>query len=399
MLLIVLGLLLLLLPTTVAAAGQTGDATARLGAEGSAALSAHRYPDAERAYEQLRELSPKTAEVHATLGFIYFQQGKFEQAVAALKQAGALKPGLPNADLLLAMSLSELGRFAEALPGLERGFAKSADAALRRSAGLQLQRAYTGLGRHADAVGTALRLAKLYPKDPEVLYHASRLHANLAFLTLQDLAAAAPDSLWVHLAAGEANESQGFDEAAVKDYRAVLAIDPRRPGVHYRIGRVLLARSARDGGAGTDADALKAFELELEIDPTNANAAYEAGEIQRKAGDLAKARASFETALKHYPEFEDALIGLARTLIGLKEPALAVTHLKKATALNDRSEVAFYQLAQAYAALGDTASQQKALEAFQALRAASESTAAPPAFSRSEVTKQKLESDAAGRVR
>ncbi len=390
--------LLLLLPMTAAAAGQGSDAMARLGAEGSAALSAHRYPDAERAYEQLRELSPKTAEVHATLGFIYFQHGKFELAVAALKQAAALKPGLPHADLLLAMSLSELGRFADALPGLERGFAKSSDAALRRSAGLQLQRAYTGLGRHADAVGTALRLAKLYPRDPEVLYHASRLHANFAFLTLQDLAAAAPGSLWVHLAAGEANESQGLDEAAVKEYRTVLAIDSRRPGVHYRIGRVLLARSAREG-TGTDADALREFALELEIDPTNANAAYEAGEIQRKAGDMAKARASFETALKHYPEFEDALIGLARTLIGLKEPALAVTPLKKATALNDRSEVAFYQLAQAYAALGDTESQQKALEVFQALRAASESTAAPTTFSRSEVTKQKLDPDAGGGAR
>ncbi|MGH9309614.1 MAG: tetratricopeptide repeat protein [Vicinamibacterales bacterium] len=390
--------LLLLWPITVAS-GQTGDAMARLGAEGSAALSAHRYADAERAYEQLRELSPKTAEVHATLGFIYFQQGKFAQAVAALKQAAALKPGLPNADLLLAMSLSELGRFADALPGLERGFAKSPDAALRRSAGLQLQRAYTGLGRHADAVGTALRLAKLYPKDPEVLYHASRLHANFAFLTLQDLAAAAPDSLWVHLAAGEANESQGLDEAAVKEYRAVLAIDPRRPGVHYRIGRVLLARSARDGGAGIDAAALEAFELELENDPTNANAAYEAAEIHRKAGDLAKARASFESALEHYPEFEDALIGLARALIGLQEPALAVTHLKKAIALNGRSEVAFYQLAQAHAALGDAPAQQQALEAFQALRAASESSAPAGAFSRTEVTKQKVDPDTPGRVR
>jgi predicted Zn-dependent protease len=162
---------------------------------------------------------------------------------------------------------------------------------------------------------------------------------------------------------------------------------------------VLLARAARDGGAGMDANALKEFELELALDPTNANAAYEAAEIHRKAGDLSKARASFESALEHYPEFEDALIGLARTLIGLQEPALAITHLKKAIALNGRSEVAFYQLAQAYAALGDTPSQQRALEAFQALRAASESSAPADAFSRTQVTKQKVDPDASGRVR
>jgi tetratricopeptide (TPR) repeat protein len=396
--LLVTVVLVVLLGAGGPAFGQGQESAARLGAEGAAALAAHKYAEAERIYEQLRHLSPGTAEVHATLGFVYFQQGRFEQAVASLKQAAALKPGLPNADLLLAMSLSELGRFAEALPGLERGFAKSPDAALRRSAGLQLQRAYTGLERHADAVATALRLVKLYPKDPEVLYHASRLHANFAFVTLQDLAAAAPDSLWVHLAAGEANESQGLDAAALKDYRAVLTIDPRRPGVHYRIGRVLLAQADR-GAAGLEKEALQAFARELELDPTNANAAYEAGEIHRKAGDLEKARASFETALRHYPDFEDAHIGLARALIGLQQPAQALPHLQRALALNARSEVALYQLAQAHAALGDTAAQQKALAAFQALRAASERDGTPGTFSRPDITRQTVDADQPGRVR
>ena len=58
----------------------------------------------------LRKLSPATAEVHAQLGVIYFQQGKFTDAVPALRQALKLKPGLPNLDTLLAMSLSEMGR-------------------------------------------------------------------------------------------------------------------------------------------------------------------------------------------------------------------------------------------------------------------------------------------------
>src|SRR4051812_5822042 len=203
-----------------AAIAQAPDPRARLSEEGSKALSEHRYADAQRTYEQLRDLSPGVAEVHASLGFIYFQQGKFAQAVPALRQALNLKPSLPNLSVLLGMSLSELGRFDEALPGLEAGFKQAADPVLRRAAGLQLQRAYTGLERDADAVSVALRLAQLYPKDAEVLYHSSRLYANFAFLTLRTLAEVAPDSLWVHLAAGEANESQGLYDAALKEYRA-----------------------------------------------------------------------------------------------------------------------------------------------------------------------------------
>ena len=177
--------------------------------EGERALAEGRYADAEKAYQTLLQLSPGTAEVHARLGLIYFQQGKFSAAIPPLREAIRLKPGLPNVDSLLAMSLSELGKYEEALPALEKAFSQSADPVLQRMAGLHLQRTYTGLGRDRDAVDVALRLSRLHPDDPEVLYHSGRLFANFAYLQTMRLAAVAPESVWLHLAAGEANESQG----------------------------------------------------------------------------------------------------------------------------------------------------------------------------------------------
>jgi tetratricopeptide (TPR) repeat protein len=387
------GSLIVLLPAPGSVlAAQASDALARLSQEGAQALAEHRYADAERAYEKLRDLSPGIAEVHASLGIIYFQEGKFALAVPALRQALTLKPSLPRASVLLAMSLSELGQFDEALPGLEKGFKQGTDSVLRRAAGLQLQRAYTGLERHAEAVSVAVQLVRLYPKDPEILYHTSRLYANFAFLTLRTLADVAPDSLWVHLAAGEANESQGLLDAALKEYRAALAIDPKRPGIHFRLGRVLLARAAQGTTASDgEAEALNEYAQELRDDPTNANAAYEIGEIHRKAGDLGRAQTFFEAALSHYPDFEDALVGLGRSLIALQKPTLALPYLSKAIALNPKSEVAYYQLAQAHRALGDTAAQEKALAIFEQLRSASERGTAAGILSRPEVTKQKLD--------
>ena len=344
----------------------------RYSQEGERALAERRYEDAAKAYEKLRELSPGTAEVHAGLGLIYFQQQRFAQAVPALRQALKLNPALPRADILLAMSLSELGQFKEALPGLRKGFRQSSDVPLRRSSGLQLQRAYTGLQQDDKAVEVALELSRLHPDDPEVLYHSGRLFGNYAYLQTMKLWRVAPTSVWMHQAAGEANESQGLYDQAVREYRQVLALDPRRPGLHFRIGRALLARAQQPGSAAEAGKAregaLGEFEAELKVDPTNANAAYELGEMHRKAGELDAAAALFESAVSRYPDFAEARIGLGRVLVAQGQPERALPHLQKAVALDRANDVAYYQLSVAHGKLGNVAEQRKVLEDFQRLR-------------------------------
>ncbi len=361
--------------------------------QGERALSEHRYAEAEQNYEKLRSLSPNTAEVYGRLGLIYFQEGKFEQAVPALRQALKLKPSLPNTDVLLAMSLSELGHYEEALPALEKGFRRNSDLPLQRMSGLQLMRAYTGLQRDSKAVETALELNKLFPNDPEVLYHTSRIYANFAYLTLQKLAEVAPSSIWRQQAAAEADESQGNFDLAISEYRRVLALDPGRRGIHYRIGRVLLSPT-HSQQAGSQAEALQEFEQELQLDPTNANAAYEIGEIYRKTGQLENAQDYFTRALQYYPNFVEAQLGLGAVEIALGKPALAVPHLEKAIVLDPTDDVSYYRLSLAYKALGRTAEQQKALADFQRLRSRTDAQRDSLAGRSREVTKQEIEAAA-----
>jgi tetratricopeptide (TPR) repeat protein len=356
-------------PPLLAQAPEPG-ALDRYAAEGQKALAEGRWADAARAYEKLRELSPETAEVHAQLGMIYFQEHDFARAVPSLRRALKLKPGLPNVDILLAMCLSELGQYKEALPGLQKGFGQTADAALRRICGLQLQRTYTGLGDDDKAVEVALSMTRLFKDDPEVLYHSGRLFSNYAYLLTMRLAEVAPASVWMHQAAGEANESLGNYDSALEDYRKVLALAPSRPGIHYRLGRVYLAR-ARPPMSEADAEtkAAREFEEELRVDPTNADAAYELGEIRRKAGDLDKARELFQQAVEHYPEFEEGLVGLGRVLVAQGKADLAVPPLTKAVSLNPQDDVAYFQLYQAHRALGHREEQEKAQAEFQRVRA------------------------------
>src|ERR1700704_6867096 len=79
---------------SVLAQSSSTAAVEQLSADGQNALAAGNYQAAEQAFEKLRKLEPAVAEVHANLGLIYFQQGKFEEAVPALRQALKLKPSL-----------------------------------------------------------------------------------------------------------------------------------------------------------------------------------------------------------------------------------------------------------------------------------------------------------------
>src|SRR6476646_3650471 len=108
--------------------------------------------------------------------------------------------------------------------------------------GLELERANGGVRKEGSGVEVGGELNRLYPDDPEILYQAGKVYGNFAFLTMEKLAQVAPTSVWRHLAAAEAHESQGSYRQAIQEYQEVLRLQPDRPTVHYRIGRSLVGR-------------------------------------------------------------------------------------------------------------------------------------------------------------
>jgi tetratricopeptide (TPR) repeat protein len=381
--------MLLVLSSCLKLAAQGSQEEQQYSEAGQQALAAGHYDEAESNFKKLAQLDPQIAEIHATLGLVYFQEKKFSEAVPELRRALKLKPTLGRASTLLAMSLSETGEYREALPGLEKGFQHPPDPATKRMCGLQLMRSYTGLQRDQDAVNVAMQLNQLYPNDPEILYHTGRVYGNYAFLTLHKLEVVAPASVWRHQAAAEAFESEGSSNQAIGEYREVLKLDPQRVSIHYRIGRTLLARWQLNHAAEDREEAVHEFEQELQLDPGNANAMYELAEIHRQQNELDQAQQLFSSALKYYPDFEEAQVGLATTLMTQQKPDLALPLLQKAVTLDAEDEVAWYRLAQVDRALGNKDEQQKALAQFQRVRSqmALQQGTSPPG----EVTKQVLQ--------
>ncbi len=255
---------------------QAGDqGFAQLFHAGESAMASGRYEEAISDFQRLEKMNSGVAEVHATLGVLYYKQSDFERALAELRQAHKLKPGLAGIGALTALSLAELGRGKEALPELERTFHAQADPEIKRLTGLQLMRVYSELAMDDRAVQTALELRDLYKDDPEVLYNVGKTLGNSAYLTMQTLFHSSGTSVWAKLAEAEAQESQGLTVDAIKSYQGVLAIDPHRANIHYRMGRTYLAQWGSTHSKEDLTEAATEFAKEIALNPSNANAAYE----------------------------------------------------------------------------------------------------------------------------
>jgi predicted Zn-dependent protease len=354
---------------SLAGRAASNDHAAELTEQAQQAMAAGRFDAAEAAFLELTKLEPNVAELYANLGAVYFQQGKLDAAVEALRHALRLKPTLARAKTLLAICLTESGHSGEALPGLEAGFRSSAEPQVKRQCGLELLRAYTALHRDADAVETSLSLNKAYPDDPEILYQTGRIYGNFTYVTMEKLRDKAPDSVWMLQAKAEAQESEKQYDLALNSFESVLRLEPQRPGVHYRMGRIYLARFEQLHDSKDRDQAADQFRAEFAIDPGNSNAAYELAQIQRELGNLEQARQQFESLIERRPEFEQARVGLAGILLETQKPDQAAIQLNLAIELDPKDEVAWYRLARALRMTGDQQGQKKALAEFQRLHA------------------------------
>ena len=186
-------------------------------------------------------MSPDSVEIHAKLGLSRLYERKCDQAVPAFRKALELRPGIATAEVLLSICLSEMGRFAEALPALEKGFQNPPKyEGMKRIVGLELQRSYLGLEKYAKAARVTGELHVAYPDDPEVLFHANRAYRELALQSVEQLTRVAPSSVWVHEVMGENYFSREFYDLAITEYKKALAKDPKRAGLHFRVGQAML---------------------------------------------------------------------------------------------------------------------------------------------------------------
>jgi tetratricopeptide (TPR) repeat protein len=249
-----------------------------------------------------------------------------------------------------AATLAENGHCVEALPILAKTAAHITDKELQKRVGLDGVRCATTLQQQEPLQDFLRMLSRQFPRDPEVLYVLTHAYSDLSASAARELATTAPTSIPALEMDADANEQQGKWDQAEKDYRKILEQNPRYPGIHFRLARLLLSKPSPPPDFAEQAK--KELQQELEIDPANAGAEYVLGELARQAADYSAAVQHFSKATQLETNFADAYLGLGMSFLAEKKFNEAVTPLEKAVKLQPANPAGHYGLATAYAHTG-----------------------------------------------
>jgi len=333
----------------------------QLAAEAEDAVSRGDHAKAIEAYEKLAKLVPNVPEIHADLATAYYSAGRLDDAAAEAKIALKAKPALVNARFILDASLAESGHCQEALPDLEKDYPRAAGP-LKLALGLGGFRCSMSLGQADSALEFARSLNHDYPDNPDVLYLSAHFYSDLSDDVSQRLLAKAPNSYQAHQMSAEVLEMQGRTNDAIAEYRKVLAMNPRLPGIHFEIGHLLLEGQPTPPAL---AQAKNEFEEELKIDPRNPGAEGELGEMAWQARNWDDAITHFRAALRIDPGNEAALVGLGKSLLSAGRASEAVGPLEMAVRMAPDDPTAHYQLSFAYRHLNRSADAEKEMAAYR----------------------------------
>jgi tetratricopeptide (TPR) repeat protein len=263
-----------------------------------------------------------------------------------------------------AADLATKGRCSEALVAFKKLNLSQAAKEVRYSSRMAIVRCAMSLGEDQTTFDALMALRREFPQDPQVLYITTHFLSEMATRASQELAAVAPTSYQALELEAESFESQDNWDRAKLIYEKILADNPKVPGVHYRLGRVAVARP---DAPENNEEAKKEFELELTIDPLNASAEFWLGELARRNSQWDNAVLHLTNAYKLDPSFAEAYLALGFTFISAMHPEDAIAPLERYVKILPGDPTGHYQLSIAYGRTGRTADQQRELQVQQQL--------------------------------
>ncbi|HUA16836.1 MAG TPA: tetratricopeptide repeat protein [Verrucomicrobiae bacterium] len=262
-------------------------------------------------------------------------------------KAQSTPAGPDTASAERALALAGQGRCREALPVLKKAAAQSPAKTVRYDLLMATARCAMSVERTETTVQALVELNRDFAHDPEVLYITTHFYSELASRAAQELADSAPTSPQAEQLEAEAYESHNDWDSAATEYKKILEQNPRRHGIHYQLGRILLLKSPPD-----PENARKEFEQELNVDPASASAEFMLGETARQAGQWDEAIARFTKASEFDVGFDEAYLALGMSLNSAGKFAEAVSPLETYVKREPGDPAGHYQLATAYARTG-----------------------------------------------
>jgi tetratricopeptide (TPR) repeat protein len=274
------------------------------------------YPDAIRDYRKAMALAPSMPGLRPNLGLAYFKSGDYRHAIETFSPLLKSQPNDYRLNLLVGMSHYGLNEYAAATPYL-----KQAAAGDPKNLTLLLTLAHSCL------------FAKEYPCVLDNFHKIVDLNAE----------SAAADML-----AGEALDEMHEAVAAIREFRAAVAANPKEPNVHFGLGYLLWTK-------GQYPEAAHEFHAELDNDPQHVQAMLYLADADIQLEKPDAAAPLLEKVVKLMPDN-----AMAHRDLGIVDAAGnrnqdAAAQFQQAIRLAPNDVNAHYRLARLYRAMGRTA--------------------------------------------
>lgn len=310
-----------------------------LSSAAATAMNRQDYPKAEEYYEKLLQASPNAAEIYSNLGLARYLQKKIEPAEKAFGDALLRNSGLFVPNFFLGRIYFETGRYQEALPLLKNALELQPQ---QETARRFLAAVLVGLKRFDEAIVQYRGLLKNNKKDIESLYSLGLVYMDLGQKAFDQLAIF-KDSGFIPLVTAEFySDRPDWQAVTIQNYRQAVTASPKVPGLRIALGMFLLK--------GEEWDAAKqALEEELQLDPYSYEARFGISFFHLFKGDTRAALHELNEAAKIRPQFFDPLPPIPVTIV----PQQMVTdHAKLEREANQGSFGAAYLLTELSAPLG-----------------------------------------------
>ena len=306
-------------------------------------------------------LDPNNVDARGNLGVLLFFQGDYPAATPQLRAALKLRPTLWRIEALLGMAERRTGSGKSALADLERAFPRLQEEKIQIETGMELIEIHTAAGDLDKAAATVSALRSLYPTSVEVLYASYRIHSDIVGEDMLSLSLVAPTSARMHQVMAHELEKHGDDEAAIRNYREALNLDPKLPGLHFELAEILNASSVEADQQEAEGE----YKAALSVNQFDERAEFRLGDISSRRGDVQEAYAHYSRAVQLQSTDAEANIGLAKVLILMNHPEKAEPLLQRALQLDPTSALAHFRLSTLYRQTGRTADAKRELEEYQ----------------------------------
>ncbi|MGA1987255.1 MAG: tetratricopeptide repeat protein [Candidatus Sulfotelmatobacter sp.] len=325
---------------------------------GQDALTRGQLDEAERDFRKVLQLDPQSGAAYANLGVVYMRRKEWTKALDELQKAERLMPEVAGIRLNIGLAYFRQNEFLKATPPFESVLRDQPDALQPR---YLLGLCYFFAERYADAAATLEPLWAQESGQLPYLYVLSNAAHRAGRKELDERATTqliklGDGSPAYRLFVGKYHLNLEHYDAALAEFQAAAAADPKLPFVHFNLGLTYLKQ--RDYAHARDE-----FLKDAVIEPDLALDYDELGDVNALLQDDKGAEMSYREALRRDARLVNSYFGLAKIYERQEKYAAALTEIEAAVKLDpDRTDL-HYVHGQVLLHLGRKEEAKKELEA------------------------------------